>query len=221
MKSGNVKTIVASLMMAGAALSLWFSYRETPPLPNPKLHEGIGMVMAEQAAKLLGSGGRITLLARDTSVFPNPATDMELKGFAEAVKKARLPVAATNVVKLDPLRMVRVPPRDFFEILRKQNDGDVIVSFVGPPLFTAAERTQFTARKAKVVALCAGELPRQVDLKEVFDQNLLHAAVINRPNPPSVTVQSEDPQAWFRQFFQLITPLNLSEMPLPSESRLR
>ena len=215
MGSAKVKTIVASLLIAGSALWLYLYLHKTPPKIDGRVHDAVGWVLAEEAARLVTAGGGVTLLARDTTVFPNPATEAEMKGFFAAARKLKLPLAATNSIKLDPLRPVRMPPGDFADLLRKLNDGDVVVSFVGPPLLTAAQRVKVGDRKVRVLALCSGAMPQQVDLRALFDQNLLHEAVISQASPRSGPPASDDTQGWFQLGFQLITPANLAELPAP------
>ena len=219
MGNAKAKTIVASLLLAGSALWLYLCLHKTPPQSEDKVHDAVGRVMAEEAARLVGASGGVTLLARDTTVCPNPATDSQMKGFFAAARKLKLPLTATNWIKLDPLRPVRMPPGDFADILRKLNEGDAVVSFVGPPLLTAAQRAKLGDRKVRILALCSGAMPQQVDLRSLFEQNLLHAAVISLPAPRRGPPPSDDAQAWFQLSFQLITPANLAELPAPVPAR--
>ena len=219
MGNARVKTIVASALLAGSGLWLALFFHASPPPPEKKAHEAVGRMLAEEAGKMLGAGGRITVLARDTTVFANPAADFELKGFAAAARELKLPVAATNWVRLDPLRAVRVAPGEFFTLLGKLYEGDVVVSFLGPPLLSADERAKVADKKVRIAAFCPGDLPRQVNLKELFEQNLLHAAVIDRAAPPTARPSENDARAWFQHFYRLITPTELSDLPAPDRAR--
>lgn len=221
MGSAGIKSIVASVLIAGAGLSLYLHFRPTPPTVDPRPQQALGQVLATEAGKLLGAGGRVTIVARDTSVFSNPASDFQMRGFLAAVKKAQLPLGATNWMQLDPLRIVRVPPGDYLDILRRQKEGDVVVCFLGPPLLNADQRARLGDKKVRVVALCSGAMPRQANLRELFDQGLLHAAAISQPNPPSTLPASDDAQAWFQQMYVLITAANLAELPTPLRTLAR
>jgi hypothetical protein len=66
------------------------------------------------------------------------------------------------------------------KLIRKQTDADLIVSLLGPPLPTAEEKAQLPAKRARVIALCTGDLPRQVNLKSLFEDNVLEAAIVSR-----------------------------------------
>ncbi len=215
MDSGKIKTAVALLVMAGTGLFLYLSEHPRPPMPDPRVHEGIGQAMAEQAAQLAGNRGNIVLVARDVSVFPNPATDFQLRGFHRSLARAGLKVALTNRVRLDPLRVVRLPAGEFAECFGRLNEGDVVVSLLGPPSLSSAQRAQIEELRIAMVCLCPGDIPRQVDLRALFDQKLLRAAVVSRSAPGFSQPANDDPAAWFRQYYQVITPENLAELPPP------
>jgi len=217
-QAGRIKIVVGLALVAGSAISLYLYFTPRPPLPEPLLHEGIGRVLVQQAAPLAGPGGRITLIRRDTSMTPNPATEAQVRGVVAAARQAGLVIGTTNTLRLDPLRLVRVAPNDFLDWLRRQKEGDVIISLLGPPLLGPAQRKQLGEHPAPVVALCSGDMPRQVDLKALFEMGLLHAAVVDRPDPPMVPPKSKDPQSWFDAYYQVITRDNLNDLPSPSPS---
>jgi hypothetical protein len=221
MRTEKIKTIAASVSILAALVFLFFSLREAPPKVDLRPDRGLGQVLAEQAIKLLGSGGRLSLITLDTSIVRNPALESQLKAFHQALQKANVTVTTINAIKLDPLRLMRVPPGDFLEIMRKKTDSDVIVSLLGPPLLTGDQRARLGERKPRIIALCSGGLPRQVDLKELFAQNLLQVAVISRSRPAPNPPVSEDPREWFDYVYQVVTPANLSELPLLTESGVR
>lgn len=218
MQNARVKTIVASLIILGAGLFLFFTLRGPAPPFNPRPHEGVGYVLAEEAGKLASGGGRVLIIARDTSVFPNLATDAELKGFQRAARKLKLNVTATNFIRLDPLRLVRVPPGDFFELMRRRGEGDVIVSLLGPPLLSPEQIGKLSSRP-QVVAFCPGPLSTEVDLRGLFDRGLLQAAVVSRSTVPLTQPTTSDPRAWFDRYYQLLTPLDAVESPVSREAR--
>ncbi len=212
MQTEKIKTIAATVMMAGACLLYYFSTHLASPNVDSRPQEALGQAMAEEGVKLLGSGGHITLICLDTSTIKNPSADYQVKGFHRALQKAKLTLAATNSIKLDPLRLVRVPAGDFLEIMRKQSGNDVIVSFLGPAVLNAEQRSRLGEAKPRIVALCSGWMPRQLDLRELFAQNLLQVAIISRPAPAS-SAPSGDPKDWFDHFYQIVMKSNLSELP--------
>src|ERR1051325_4441950 len=211
----GLKTLFSIVVIIGSAAVLFFRLVGLPPKIDALPHVGIGEALAEQAVQALGSGGRIILIAPDTSVFRYPGFEIQLKTFFKAIRKANLSVSATNLIKLDPLRLVRVPPDDFVSLLNKRSEADVIVSLLGPPLPTPEQKAKLPPKHARVVAICSGDMPRQVNLRALFDENLLHAAIVSRPSPPISVPQTSDVAAWFKHFYLVITPANLGELPAP------
>jgi hypothetical protein len=205
--------IVASILGIATAAGI-FCFRYLKPLPDvePRPHLALGEALAAQAAKAIGPGGRITLIAPDIVAFKHPGAEVQLTAFHEALRQAKLSVAATNWIKLNPLYLRRVPPGDFAELLRKQSDGDVIVSLIGPPLLTPEQKARLGEKRPRVVAVCSGDLPLYFNLKSLFEDNLLHAAIINR-RVPGPAPQSENLSQWFDHVFQWITAQNQADLP--------
>jgi hypothetical protein len=207
MRDSKAVNLVAGLVTLGAAAAMALSLRGgLRPHFNPKPHEAAGWMMARQALGLLKPGGRITVITRDTAAFKNPATDIQLASFRQAVRKAHATIGAIRVLQVDPLRLVEVPPGDFLELLRHTPKESVIVSFMGPPLLSEAQTKQLGAARPGIVAFCSGGLPDQVDLRWWFEQGLLQAAVVSRRNP--IATRPRDLQGWFDQSFVAVTTAN-------------
>ena len=220
MQKEKLKTWSSAIAIAVALTILYFRLFERSPKFDARSHLALGEALAEQAVKTVSSGGRITVIAPDTSAFENPAVDSQVKAFYQALRKANLSVDATNLVKLDPIRLPRVP-LEFVEILRKQSETDVVVSWLGPLIPSAEQRARLPQKHARVVALCSGWMPRQINLKALFDDGLMDVAIISRLNPPLALPQSDNSQEWFSHFFQVVTPKNVADLPPFAESSLR
>jgi hypothetical protein len=216
MQMQKVKAAVSLVIIFTSVAFLAFRFFGPLPKIDARAHVGIGNVLAEQAVSALGSGGRITLIAPDTSVYRHPGAEVQLKAFHRAIRKANLTVAATNSIKLDPLRLIRVSAEDFVNLLRKQSEGDVVVSLLGPPTPTAEQRAKLPVKHARVVAVCSGDMPRQINLPMLFEENLLYAAIVSRTTPALSPPQTDDPQAWCEHLYQVITARNSSELSSPA-----
>lgn len=210
-----LKTILSIVVIVASAGVLFFRFVGIPPRVDARAHIGIGEALAEQALKSAGSGGKITLVAPDISAHRHPGAEAQLKAFFKALRRAGATVSITNTVKLDPLRLVRKDPNDFMKLLLKQSEKDVVVSLLGPPLPTTEQRAALSGKHGRIVAVCSGDMPLQVNLRSLFEDNLLHAAIVSRPTPGISLPQTDDPQAWFQHFYQVITPANLSDLPAP------
>ena len=215
MKNDKAKNVVAGLVIIVAWAFLTVPLIAFPPGINRRSHQALGQVLAEEAVKLLGSGGKVTVITRDTITYKNPAMDAQLRGFHETLKKARVTVAATVALRLNPISLVSAPAGDVFNAMKKQTEADVLVSFMGPAVLDEAQIAKLGDKRPKVVALCTGTMPQRINLKQLFDQKLLHAAVLSRDHPTPGSPLSDTPQAWFDHLYQLATPSNLAELPLP------
>jgi hypothetical protein len=212
----NRKTIgvVAALITMAAWLWLFLFFNPRTPGIDRRPHEALGEVLAEEALKLLEPGARLIVVGRDPKVFPVRASSAQLESFTRAIEKSRRSITSLQTFKVDPLRPVGVPSADFSDLLRQAKDNDVIVSFLGPPVLADAQLAKIGAKRPLVLAVCSGAMPKRVDLKKLFDQKLLLAAVISRDDAPAQLVPGNK-QSAFEQMFKLITAANLSELPQP------
>jgi len=207
---------MAGATTAGAAVWLCVFFQRQPTPIDRVLHEKVGQVLAAEAIKLLEPGGRLIVIARDKEPFQVPAAAAQLDGFVKAIQKSGKVVSSMRLLKVDPLRVVSVPPGDFFDLMRQGRSNDVIVSFLGPPLLSDEQLARLGAKRLPVLALCSGAMPLQVDLKEIFDRRLLSAAVVSRPDAPA---RASNSQSAFEQMFKVITPANMSELPAVAVAR--
>jgi hypothetical protein len=215
MKNDKATNVVAGLTIVASWAFLTSPYIAFPPGINRGSQQALGQVLAEEAVKLLGNGGKITVITRDTTTYKNPSTDAQLRGFRDTLKQARVTVASTIALPLNPISLVYAPPGDFLRTMKKLTDADVIVSFMGPAGLNETQIAALGEKRPKVVALCTGTMPQRVNLKQLFDQKLLHAVVLNREHPLPGPPSSETPRAWFERLYQLATPTNFVEAPLP------
>lgn len=203
-----IKIVVGSLMLLAAIIIYGSAQWRPGPKVDKALHETIGQVMAQEAGKLAAPGRGVTVITFDTAVFPNPAIDAQMRGFYEAANKTKLKITATNAYQVNPL-VVRVPPGDYFEILRKRGEGDLVISFPGPPVFSDAQKAKLGNKKVRIVALCQPDLLRTVPLKQLFAENRLHAGIVCRPVPLSPNA-AQDARAEFDRLYQVVTEVTLS-----------
>ena len=219
--SGDRKAtaIIATLVIFVALLVLFFSLYPLPPSVNLKPHEGLGKELANEIVKLLPPGGRIHVITRATSAFEAPAIDAALKSFVRTLKSSGASVTGTNLIQVDPARVVGVPPREFLELLSKASDNDVIASFLGPPELSDAQVTKLGGKRPRVAAVCSSAAVDRVDLRRLFGQQLLHVAIISRPVVASPSPLADTPQGWFDHLYQVVTPANLPDLPPPRATR--
>ena len=183
-KAGMCKTVIR-IVVVSTAIAAWclldFSlHGGFGPHLDAGPHELSGRLMAQQALALLAPGGQITVITRDTTTFENPASDIQLASFRKTIEQGHASILSLHALQVDPLRPIAVPSSDFCDAIRNTPDGGVIVSFMGPPLLTDAERFRLGEINPPVVAFCSGSLPKSVDLRSLFKDGLLQAAVVDR-----------------------------------------
>ncbi|MBN8246470.1 MAG: hypothetical protein J0L84_03400 [Verrucomicrobia bacterium] len=183
MKNRPAVTAVAGLVLMGSLAALAWTWAG-PPAPGPgSIQDAIGEALGRQALKHLGSGGRCIVLTRDTAIYPQPAADRVLGALTRTVRAGGGSVPEVQTFEVDPLRPAQVPPGDFLEQIRRAKSGDVVVSLMGPPLLSDEQRAQLPPSPAcRVVALCAGPFPDAAAVRSLARQQVLHAAVMDRPD---------------------------------------
>ena len=201
----------AGATIAAGLVWLYMFFNPRPPGIDRALHKTVGQVMASEAIKLLDSSGRIIVVARAKEPFEVPAAAAQLDAFMRAVEKSGK-TATQRLLKVDPLRVTGVPPGDFLDVIRQAKPNDVVVSFLGPPLLSDDQLRRLGAKRAHIVALCSGAMPTQVDLRRIFDTQLLRTAVISRTNAPAQATAT-DANGAFNQMFAVVTLANLTELP--------
>lgn len=214
------KGIANSRLVNGLALAttlaawcvLYWIFHPHPPPFDRRPHEGLGQVLADEALKLLAPGGRLIVLARDPQSSDVPASAVQLQSFLRQLRKSGQAVAALRGLKQDPLRLAGVPSGEFYDVIRKAREHDVLVSFLGPPVLERDQLAALGNKRPRVVAVCSGALPSYVNLKMLFEQHLLSAAVVSR-GLPQAGAHTGSRQAAFEHMFQLITPANLADLP--------
>jgi hypothetical protein len=215
MNNSKAVNAVAVVITLAAWSGLYLFLHPQPPALDRRPHEGVGEVLAAEAMKVLEPGARIVVIARDPLPFEVPASTAQLDSFLRALKRAGQSVANIHRIQLDPLRRMAVPPGDFFELMRRGGEHDVFVSLLGPPVLEGPQLAKLGNKRPRVLALCAGTIPEQVDLQALFAQRRLTAAVITRRDAPARST-ADSPQAAFEQMFTLIMIANLADLPPPT-----
>src|SRR5882762_9667776 len=99
-------TLIAALVTIASVLFLYFSLHGFGPRMDTSAHRALGQALAREALKLRGSGGRVSVIARDTESQKNPFADAQLKAFRQTLKEAGVAIATTRYLKFNPIRLV-------------------------------------------------------------------------------------------------------------------
>ena len=208
MRDSKTIQIIAALVTVGAVAAMVITERGGfAPSLNAAPHRAAGAELARQALSLMKPGGQIMVITRDTMAFQNPASDFLLEGFQRELRRAHAGIGEIQRLQVDPLRLIEVPSGDFQNWIHHAAAGDVIVSFMGPPLLTSEQRRQLGEIQPAIVAFCPGGWPDWVDFRSLFAQGLLRAAIVSRCDQHSTAVNSQK----FDQNFTVITAANVDE----------
>jgi hypothetical protein len=208
MRDSKAIQIAAALVTVGAVAAMMITERGGFAAGvNAALHRSAGAELARQAVSLMKTGGQIMVITRDTTAFQNPASDLLLEGFQRELRRAHAGIGDIQRLQVDPLRLIEVPPGDFQNWIHHAAAGDVIVSFMGPPLLTLEQRRQLGAIQPAIVAFCPGGWPDRVDFRPLFAQGLLRAAIVSRCDQRPVKVNSKR----FDQNYTIVTAANVDE----------
>lgn len=176
---------------AVAAVALAVTFVPVPPSVETGIPERIGREMAYETLRLRSANGRVTVLIRDTAEFPQKAVDVALASFEAELGRSGAKADVIRKFQVDPLRMVQVPPGDFFELMRRSKAGDVLVSFMGPPLLSEEQRAALGLIQPRVVAFCPGYLPRYINLSLMVERGLLHGGIVARADAAGNRFESQ------------------------------
>jgi hypothetical protein len=213
MRDNKLVGTVSVLVTLSSCLAVVLSFSGVlGPSLDTSPHEAAGRVLARQARALLKPGGQITVIARDTAAFQNPATDLQLAAFRKELMKAGTAISSVQVIQIDPLRPTAVPSGDFFQCVKGSTRESVIVSLMGPPVFTEAQVAQLNEAKPAIVAFCPGPIRDQVNLRTLFAQGLLKAAVVSRRNKDIKRSPTRNEREAFDSRFVEVTSANLSAL---------
>lgn len=213
MRASQIKIFVSLAALLAAAALFYFLVYGLAPQVEARPHAALGEALAGVAMKQATGDGRISIIAPDTAFFEYPGIEIQLRTFHRVLRQAGVTVAGTNLIRLDPLRLSRVPPGDFVEILRKKKEADVVVSFLGLSELTPENKARLLEKRPHILAVCSGDTSRQVNLKRLFDERVLETVIVSSPNPPLAPPQSENLPVWFDAYFLLVTAGNLADLP--------
>ena len=221
MRDNKAIATAAGVVALGSALGLLVSLSSGfGPRTDRAVPEALGRALARQTLKLLKPGGKVTVITRDTGTFQNPASDFQLSAFRQALGNAGVAIGSVQALQIDPLRPSMAPPGDFLQWIKQGAKGDVLVSFMGPPMLNETQLGRLGEIKPSIVAFCSGPVLSQTDLVGLFAHGLLQAAIVSRRSGVAQNRNGMNEQELFNRQFAEVTPENVAAFstasnPLP------
>lgn len=214
--SANLKNgiIILCCLLAVGGSAVWIYWREfKAPQYDVEMHQRVGEIMAEQAARVAGPKGKIVLIAIPTGGMPELKT--QLDAFRVALKK--LGEYELREYEMDTKDQDKygvgtgLSGRRYVRTANKNLDAAVIVSFVGAP----SMKDEDVAELKHVPKLVAQA--RSVDhLPKLFKKELITVAVASRFNFPAPgPIQPKTPQERFDKRYQIVAASSVAMIPKP------
>jgi hypothetical protein len=201
----------AVCLIAGSAFSVYRTQFAALKF-NLALHQAIGRALAEETARALSHTGKLVTIAVELGHLP------ELKAQLDEFERTLRAYPHLTILHKYQLETDDKPKfsfgsglsgRRFVRIVNKNLTADAFVSFVGAPGLSKDELAEL---KKQPVLIAEARSPDK--LKRLFDEKILHAAVVSRFTfPTPVKGQPRTPQEWFDQRCQLVTAQNASILP--------
>ncbi len=210
MKPRHLLLTVLILVIGAAGVSIYSTSTRHPPDIDLDPYQVLGVVAAEETAKVVANQGQVIVIARDAK---SESLEAELKAFSQTLKKsAGISVLPADRVKLTPAMMVSgaVPPEELSRTLESHpNLGAVVLFFAFPDL--ADQQFDGLKRSGTKIVVVSGYRPHYAALLE---RKAIHLAIIPRPPPlPAATETGRTLRERFNREYVILTPEAPSGLP--------
>ena len=210
-KTKNLLLAVGSLL-AIAGSGLWIYFREfKTPAHNVLLHRRIGEIMAEQAANLVGSKGRLVILTIPTGSEPELQTQLE-------AFRRKLKTLGSYEIKeheFDTKDQAKyglgsgLSGRRYVRAIKNNPKAELIISFIGAPKLSEEDLAELK-NPPKFIA----ETKTPDHLPKLFEKNLIQVAIASRFIFPAPGPQKpKTPQDWFDKRYQIVVAESIRDLP--------
>jgi hypothetical protein len=176
--------VIGTLAVGATAVSLYFAFAGRTPKIDSGPYEALGVVTAEETAKLLGKRGQVLVMVTDTGSFKNPSVEAELSAFQQALKREREISVITEKVLARPMQMMATGGGVTAGQLLKAIEGHPtlagLVLFLGFPQLSDSELA--TMKKSGVKTVVASSL--RPGYERLIEEQVLQVVIVPRPEPP-------------------------------------
>lgn len=207
-------SVVAIVAIVAAIVALCLAFGRTTEEIKLDTYEVLGVVTAEETAKLLGNKGRVVLMVRDTGPDKNPSVEAQVKAFQQTLKPHAGMNVVINRVPVTPMLMMStgggVPVDQLFKAIETNAKPEALVLFFGLPQLTEQELEALKRTGVRIVVVSSFRPTYQ----RLLERRAIHLAVVPKPGAPATT--SEKPRTArerFDQEYVVMTPAVASGLP--------
>lgn len=205
---------IACVALGAAAASLYFAFGRRSENVDLGPYEVLGMVTAEETAKLVGNKGQVLVMAPDFGASKNPSVEAETKAFQQALQKQKSMSLATERIQASPMMMMAtgggVPVDQFFKAIEKHAGAAAVVLFFGFPQMADAELEMLKKTGVKTVVVSFFH----PGYKRLMERQAIHLAIVPRvePAPPEASAPRTVRERFDREF-AVVTPADAARLP--------
>jgi len=176
--------IVATLAIGAAVVGIYFVTGGRGQKINLDTYDTVGVVTAEETAKLLDNKGQVLVLTRDLGPVKDPSIEAQLEAFQQTLKKQRGMSVVVEKIKIPPMQMMAlgggVPPDHFFKALQAHANLGAVVLFFGFPALSDPEIETVKKTGVKIVVVSSFRPAYQ----RLLERQAMHLAIVPRPEAP-------------------------------------
>lgn len=183
-----------------------------PAVPASAANNALGEVVAEEAARLVGPGGKVMVLAPVASDPAGMTIEPVLKALAATLaQQGKVSVVATHRVKArltdpSPTRE-EMTGAQFEGLVRDMKGATGVVSFVGFPVLDEAQIAALKSRQLKCLAVYTAGPQAGPHYKKLLTDKVLGVVLLPRFEAPASTVPNASAaRVTVNRQFQLVTP---------------
>lgn len=221
------RTLVAGLILVALVVGTVIYFKRGSSGTTLKPNEALGVVAAQQTAKLLGGSGQIIIVEPDFGGAVVPVYDVEMTSFKKELQKEGVQVAATEKIQLAAPQAPNKPrtvkffepvankpaaaePGQLGQLVSSNPQAKAVVYFVDLPNFNEADIAALKQSGAKVIAVSNWH----PEYKELFQNQILQLAMVPRWEPfPGAGKKPHTMQDWFEHSYAMVTPDNAASVP--------
>lgn len=208
------------LVGAGAILVILvagFSMLRKPRAPDIDLapFQGIGLVAAEETARILAQGGKVLVVTIGAEGAGTSPFHAQLEAFQQAIQQLGT-VSVAAVEQADqaggrsPGPEIGIPGSQYLQLLVAYPEIDAIVSLVGPPQITGEELGRLPPDRPPLVVVSMLGL----GVRRLLEAGVIQVAVVPRTDSEkAVGPDPQSPREWFERYYQIVTPGEADLLP--------
>lgn len=205
---------MGGLAVGAAIVSLYFALAGRAPKIDLETYHVLGVVAAEETAKLLGNKGQVLVMARDAGSEVNPSVEAQLRAFRQTLKPHSGLSVVTDRIRATPMQMMAtggaVPADQLIRALATHKKVGALVLFCAFPPLPDSELSALKQRGTRTVVVSSFH----PDYRRLLQQQAIHLVIVPRPErrPPGGQ-PARTARERFAEDFLILTPADVARSP--------